>query len=89
MGKLAPDTGTVEIGQRTQFNYVDQNRLHLDPEKSVLEEMSEGNDFVIVGEEKVSVRGYLRRFQFTDQKINTKISVYPVAKEIDFCLPRF
>ena len=74
LGKLEPDTGTVEIGQRTQFNYVDQNRLHLDPEKSVLEEMSEGNDFVIVGEEKVSVRGYLRRFQFTDQKINTKIA---------------
>ena len=74
LGNLEPDRGTVEIGQRTQFNYVDQNRLHLDPEKSVLEEMSEGNDFVIVGEEKVSVRGYLRRFQFTDQKINTKIS---------------
>ena len=74
LGNLEPDTGTVEIGQRTQFNYVDQNRLHLDSEKSVLEEMSEGNDFVIVGEEKISVRGYLRRFQFTDQKINTKIS---------------
>ncbi|MCH2209477.1 MAG: ATP-binding cassette domain-containing protein [Lentisphaerales bacterium] len=74
LGNLEPDRGTVEIGQRTQFNYVDQNRLHLDPEKSVLEEMSEGNDFVIVGEEKISVRGYLRRFQFTDQKINTKIS---------------
>lgn len=74
LGLIQPDTGTVDIGPRTQFNYVDQNRLHLDPDKSVLDEMAENSDFVVVGGEKISVRGYLRRFQFTDQKINTKIS---------------
>jgi ABC transport system ATP-binding/permease protein len=71
---VAPDTGTVEVGQRTMFNYVDQNRIALDPNKSVLEEISDDNDWVTLGDEKISVRGYLKRFLFTDEKINTKIS---------------
>jgi ABC transport system ATP-binding/permease protein len=74
LGKIQPDTGSVEVGQRTKFNYIDQNRLALDPEKSVLEEIAEDNDHVIIGTDKISVRAYLRRFQFSDQKINTKIS---------------
>ena len=74
LGNIEPDTGEVEIGHRTEFNYVDQNRVTLDPEKSVLEEIAEDKDWVILGDERISIRGYLKRFQFTDQKINTKIS---------------
>ena len=74
LGELAPTRGEVELGARTQINYVDQNRLLLDDEKSVLEEVSDGSDFLKVGEESISVRAYLRRFLFTDERINTRIA---------------
>ena len=74
LGNIEPDTGNVDIGHRTEFNYVDQNRVTLDPDKSVLEEIAEDKDWVILGEDRISIRGYLKRFQFTDHKINTKIS---------------
>ena len=73
LGKVEPDTGTVEVGQRTQFNYIDQNRVTLNPDKSVFEEIADGNENIYIGEQKISARGYLRRFLFTDQKINTKV----------------
>ncbi len=75
MGQREPETGEVSIGKRTQFNYVDQNRLALDESKSILEEVSAGSDFVAFGAEKLSVRGYLRRFLFSDQRINERISI--------------
>ena len=45
----------------------------LDPEKSVLEEIGEGVENVQLGTEKISVWGYLKRFLFEDERINTKI----------------
>ena len=74
LGTVEPDTGTVEIGQRTQFNYIDQNRVALNPDNSVWEEVADGNEHIYIGDQKISARGYLRRFLFTDQKINTKVS---------------
>ena len=73
LGRVEPDSGTVEVGQRTQFNYIDQNRVALNPDKTVLEEVADGNENIYIGEQKISARSYLRRFLFTDQKINTKI----------------
>jgi len=66
MGEQEPTEGKVTIGKRTVFNYVDQQRLLLDPEKSVMEEVAGPNsDFVQFGPEKLHVRTYLRRFLFT------------------------
>lgn len=73
MGEENPTTGSVRIGKRTEFNYVDQTRLELDEDNSVLEEVSQGIDFVKFGDESISVRGYLRRFLFTDDRINDRI----------------
>ncbi len=71
--QLAPTSGEVEIGARTEINYVDQNRLLLDDAKTVWEEVGEGMEYVRLGEENVTLRGYLRRFLFTEERINTKI----------------
>ena len=57
----------------TQFNYVDQARLQLREERTVLEEVSDGTEFVIFGEGKLSLRAYLRRFLFTDERISTQV----------------
>ncbi|MGB8170956.1 MAG: ATP-binding cassette domain-containing protein [Chthoniobacteraceae bacterium] len=73
LGEIKPTWGEVEIGTRTIINYVDQNRLALDDNKTVWEEVGEGQEHVLLGEESISLRAYLRRFLFTDDRINTKI----------------
>ena len=73
IGQLAPTEGTVKIGQLTKFNYVDQGRLQLNEERTVLDEASDGTEFVIWGEARISVRSYLRRFLFADDRINTLV----------------
>jgi ATP-binding cassette subfamily F protein uup len=74
IGQLTPSHGEVEIGARTQINYVDQNRLALDDNKTVWEEVGGGSEHVRLGEESITLRSYLRRFLFTEDRINTKIS---------------
>jgi ATP-binding cassette subfamily F protein uup len=73
LGQVEPTTGVVAIGARTEINYVDQNRRLLDDAKTVWEEVGEGREFVRLGEENITLRGYLRRFLFAEERINTKI----------------
>lgn len=73
IGELAPTEGTVKTGQLTKFNYVDQARLQLNEDRTVLEEASDGSEFVIWGESRISVRSYLKRFLFADDRITTQV----------------
>src|SRR5581483_11914152 len=73
IGELAPTAGTVKVGQLTKFNYVDQSRVQLREERTVLEEVSDGTEFVIFGEGKLSLRAYLKRFLFADDRITTQV----------------
>lgn len=73
LGQLQPTEGTIKVGQLTKFNYVDQARVQLNEEKTVLEELSDGTEFVIFGEDRLSLRAYLRRFLFTDDRIATQV----------------
>ncbi len=73
-GLLEPTEGKVKVGQRTEFNYADQTRLELDEEKSIFEEVAEGKEMMRYGPENISVRGYLKRFLFEDDKIKGKIA---------------
>jgi ATP-binding cassette subfamily F protein uup len=73
LGQLAPTQGTVKTGQLTRFNYVDQSRLQLNEERTVLEEAADGTEFVQWGEAKISLRSYLKRFLFADERITTRI----------------
>jgi len=70
IGTEKPDTGTVEIGSTVDISYVDQNRDTLDPDKTVYEEVSGGNDWVYFGKNRLASRAYLARFNFrgTDQQ---------------------
>jgi len=72
--ELPTTSGVVEIGARTEINYVDQNRLLLDDEKTVWEEVGGGGEHVALGEQSITLRAYLRRFLFSEERINTKIS---------------
>jgi len=73
IGQLEPTKGTVKTGQLTQFNYVDQGRLQLNEERTVLDECSDGTEFVIWGDSRISVRSYLKRFLFADDRIVTPV----------------
>jgi ATP-binding cassette subfamily F protein uup len=73
IGQLAPIEGTVKVGQLTKFNYVDQGRIQLREERTALEEVSDGTEFVIFGDAKISLRAYLKRFLFADDRITTLV----------------
>ncbi|MCB9248940.1 MAG: ATP-binding cassette domain-containing protein [Ignavibacteriales bacterium] len=73
LGELQPSKGIVEIGEKTDFNYVDQSRLLLNDDDSVIEAISEGNSFIKFGNQQMTVWSYLKRFLFTDDRINTLV----------------
>ena len=73
IGQIPPTEGTVKTGQLTKFNYVDQGRLQLNEERTVLDEVSDGTEFVQWGDTKLSVRSYLKRCLFSDDRIMTLV----------------
>lgn len=72
-GAIAPNSGTVTIADTVDFNYIDQNRISLNHNNTVFDEIGDGSPTTLVGNDKVSVWTYLRRFLFTDERINTRI----------------
>ncbi len=73
LGELNPDIGRVQVGENTVFNYVDQSRLLLNDEDMVIDAIGEGNNFIKFGNQQMTVWSYLKRFLFTDERINTKV----------------
>jgi ATP-binding cassette subfamily F protein uup len=69
-GETTPRTGTVERGARADINLIDQHRLQIDPNRTVWDEVGEGRETVKLGEENVTLRGYLRRFLFKEEQLN-------------------
>ncbi|PID42804.1 MAG: energy-dependent translational throttle protein EttA [Gammaproteobacteria bacterium] len=62
-GKETPDSGTVTLGDTVKLAFVDQMR-NLDPDKTVWEEVSDGQDIIQVGNFQLQSRAYLGRFNF-------------------------
>ena len=73
LGELQPDSGTIRVGDRVQFNYADQHRVMLHDEKTVFQEVGEGNDYVMFDGRKVSLWTYLRNYLFQDNEINSQV----------------
>jgi ATP-binding cassette subfamily F protein uup len=71
--ELNPATGTIVVGERTVFNYIDQSRVALNDEKTVIQELGEGREWILFGGERMKVWTYLRRFLFADDRMNTKV----------------
>ena len=72
-GLLKPTSGNVEISDNVVFNYIDQERVALNNSNTVLEEISEGKDFITLGSQKITIWAYLKRFLFEDERIKTKV----------------
>lgn len=71
--QLQPDSGEVFVAPTVEFNYIDQARVALNPERTVCEEIGEGHQFINLGDERISIWGYLKRFMFEDERINTQV----------------
>jgi ATP-binding cassette subfamily F protein uup len=74
LGERKPDEGTVKIGRKVVFNYIDQSRMQLDGTGTVLEEISRGSETVLFGNQQLSARSYLRRFLFADERVNEPVA---------------
>lgn len=69
-GQETPDTGSLRIGDSVQLSYVDQSRDALNPDKTVWEEISEGQEDIYLGKKAIKSRAYASWFNFkgTDQQ---------------------
>ena len=75
MGQEKPDTGTFTVGETVKIGYVDQQHVQIDPEKSVYEVVSEGNEQIMMGGRLVNSRAYISRFNFTGTDQSKKAGV--------------
>jgi energy-dependent translational throttle protein EttA len=71
----APDRGDVKIGETVKLAYVDQSRDTLDPEKTVYEEISGGNEQIDLGGRKRNARAYVASFNFLGADQQKKVGV--------------
>ena len=74
-GQDKPDEGTFSVGETVKLGYMEQSRLSLDPEKSVYEVISGGNDVITVGGRDVNARAYVASFNFNGQDQQKKVGV--------------
>ncbi|MGC1750368.1 MAG: energy-dependent translational throttle protein EttA [Pseudolabrys sp.] len=63
-GQEKPDKGTIKIGESVHLGYVDQSRDSLDGKKTVWEEISDGNDIILLGKKEMNSRAYCASFNF-------------------------
>ena len=73
LGEVMPTSGLIDIGETVQFNYVDQERLLLNDEDTVIKAIGQGSEIVKFGKQQLSIWTYLRRFLFNDERLNTLV----------------
>jgi ATP-binding cassette subfamily F protein uup len=73
--QIAPTSGKAILGKQVKINYIDQSRMQLDGTGSLLDEISDGNEKIEFGAEILGARAYLRRFLFSDERINERVDL--------------
>lgn len=74
-GQELPDTGTFKVGETVTLGYVDQNHDGLDPDKTVWENITDGNDNILLGNKQVNSRAYVSKFNFSGADQQKKVGV--------------
>ncbi|CAI8195955.1 MAG: Energy-dependent translational throttle protein EttA [SAR116 cluster bacterium] len=75
MGEETPDKGSFTVGETAKIAYVDQSHSNIDPDKSIWENFSDGQELILMGEKQVNSRAYLSRFNFSGSEQNKKVSM--------------
>ena len=71
--QLEPDSGTVQLGTNLEIVYFDQYRLHLDEKKSIIDNVGDGNDTLLLGGKPRHVISYLQDFLFSPDRIRQPV----------------
>ena len=74
MGEISPDKGEFLVGDTAKIAYVDQSHSNIDPNKSIWENFSDGQEMIMMGGKMVNSRAYLGRFNFSGSEQNKKVS---------------
>jgi ATPase subunit of ABC transporter with duplicated ATPase domains len=74
-GLETPDSGTVRLGATVKLAFVEQSRDALDPNKTIWESISEGQDVVVLGNRNVNSRAYVAQFNFSGNDQQKKVGV--------------
>lgn len=72
-GKEKPDAGTFKVGDTVKIAYVDQSRETLDPNKSIYDELSGGQDVIALGGREINARQYVSWFNFSGSDQQKKV----------------
>jgi ATP-binding cassette ChvD family protein len=72
-GEETPDSGSFSVGSTVKLGYIDQNRP-LDPNKTIWEEISDGQDLLMLGQREVNSRAYVARFNFSGADQQKKVT---------------
>lgn len=72
-GQEQPDSGTFTVGSTVKLGYIDQNRP-LDPSKTIWEEISGGQDLILLGTREINSRAYVARFNFSGSDQQKKVT---------------
>lgn len=75
MDELQADKGEFKVGETVKIGYVDQSHEAIQPEKTVFEVVSNGLEYVEIGNEKVNARAYLSKFNFNGSDQNKKVGI--------------
>ena len=75
IGKEKPDSGSIDIGETVHLAYVDQTRDALDPDKTLYEEISGGNEVLELGDREMNARAYCSLFNFKGADQQKKVGV--------------
>ncbi len=75
MGEQETDSGSFKVGETVKIAYVDQSHSNIDPNKSIWENFSEGQELIMMGGRQVNSRAYLSRFNFGGSDQNKKVSM--------------
>ena len=75
MGEQQTDSGSFKVGETVKIAYVDQSHSNIDPNKSIWENFSEGQELIMMGGRQVNSRAYLSRFNFGGSDQNKKVSM--------------
>lgn len=74
-GQEQPDSGTIKVGETVKLGYVDQMHHDLDPEKTVWENITGGNENIILGTKMMNSRAYVSKFNFSGADQQKKVGV--------------
>ena len=75
MNELQPDSGEFKVGETAKIGYVDQSHKDIHPDKTVFEVISDGNEYIEIGNQKIISRAYISKFNFAGSDQNKKVGV--------------